>query len=74
MTYRQCSVPFPTLSSMQVKRPTTMKHLQEELGELQSSVIAQSASLVIIDSIAALARKEGYNERDKEQFFITQVP
>lgn len=50
-----------------------MKHLQEELSELQSSVIAQSVSLVIIDSIAALARKEGFNERDKEQFFITQV-
>ena len=28
---------------------------------------------MIIDSIAALARKEGFNERDKEEFFITQV-
>ena len=28
---------------------------------------------IVIDSIAALARKEGFNERDKELFFITQV-
>jgi hypothetical protein len=32
-----------------------------------------SLSQVVIDSIAALARKEGYNERDKETFFIHQV-
>jgi hypothetical protein len=28
---------------------------------------------VVVDSIAALARKEGFNERDKEEFFISQV-
>jgi hypothetical protein len=74
-----------------------MKELQEELVQLQSSVIAQNVSLVcafavsllgvksrpdsgilvclqvVIDSIAALARKEGFNERDKEEFFIAQV-
>jgi hypothetical protein len=30
-------------------------------------------SKVVVDSIAALARKEGFNERDKEEFFISQV-
>eukprot|EP01032_Pedospumella_encystans_P010568 gene10568-12343_t len=61
------------LSRLKVKRPMTMKHLQEELTELQSTVISQNISLIVIDSIAALARKEGFNERDKELFFITQA-
>lgn len=35
--------------------------------------LALMITQIIIDSIAALARKEALNERDKEAYFINQV-
>lgn len=36
-------------------------------------VISQSVSLVVIDSIAALARKEALNETERDTFILQQV-
>jgi len=61
------------LEAIDVKRPVTMNELKEELSKLQMAVLSRNVVLIVIDSIAALARKEGFNETDKERFFLTQA-
>eukprot|EP01034_Spumella_vulgaris_P029022 gene29022-35996_t len=61
------------LSCVKIIRPTTCKQLGEEIRQLQGVVIAQGVSLIIIDSVAALARKEALSEREKELYFINQA-
>jgi RecA/RadA recombinase len=56
-----------------VARPASSKELQAEIERMQSEVISQRVTLVVIDSISALARKEGFNEKDKEAFFLSQA-
>lgn len=61
------------LQRVNIRRPTSSKELREEIESLQTSAVACKAVLVVIDSIAALSRKENMNERDREEFFVTQA-
>ena len=40
---------------------------------LEAEVLSEGVSLVVLDSIASLARKENLNEDDKEEFIIRQT-
>lgn len=61
------------LGRVNVKRILSVKELYESIEDLQSEVISGQVGLVIIDSMAALARKEGLNSSDKNTFLIKQV-
>jgi RAD51-like protein 1 len=54
-------------------RPKTCKELLELIEGIQPLVIEEGIKLIVLDSIAALARKENLNETDKEQFIIRQA-
>lgn len=60
------------MSCIAVKRPESCKKLLECTETLQALVIQESTSLIIIDSIAALARKEGLGEAEKATFIFRQ--
>ena len=60
------------LSSISVHRPTTCSELLSMIENLQDTVIQQGSALIVIDSIAVLARKEGLNEQDKELYVVRQ--
>lgn len=61
------------LSSIKVIRPMSCRDLMNEIENLENLVISDDISLIIIDSIAALARKEGLNEQDKEEYIVRQA-
>ena len=56
-----------------VKRISTVKDLYSDIENLEAAVISHGVTLVVIDSIAALARREGLNEADKDTFILKQV-
>lgn len=59
--------------NIHLKRPLSCKELLEDIEQLQSSIISLGISLIVVDSVAALARKEGLNEMDKEIYIVRQV-
>lgn len=61
------------LARIILKRPLTCRALFEEIEGLESLVISKGVKLVIIDSIAALVRKEGLHEADKETYLVRQA-
>jgi RecA/RadA recombinase len=61
------------LARIILKRPLTCRALFEEIEGLESLVISRSIKLIIIDSIAALVRKEGLHDADKETFLVRQA-
>jgi RAD51-like protein 1 len=61
------------LSRVIIKRPLTCRALFQEIDELESLVISEGIKLIVIDSIASLARKEGLQETDKETFLVRQA-
>ena len=60
------------LTSILIGRPETVKELELELNNLQTTVIEENIGLIVIDSIASLIRKENLDNQDKEQFFAKQ--
>lgn len=60
------------LGRVKIIRPTSSKELQHEIEQLQAMAITSRAVLIIIDSVAALVRKEAMTERDREEFFMRQ--
>jgi RecA/RadA recombinase len=54
-------------------RPNGLAEFQSIINDLQTTVVQLNTKLVIIDSIAAVVRKEGMNEKDRESFLITLV-
>lgn len=61
------------MGRINVKRISSVRQLYDCIDALQMEVITTNVALVIIDSIASLARKEGLNEADKEKFILHQV-
>lgn len=61
------------LSSVKILRPSTVDEFKQAISSLQEVVIAEHVSLIIIDSIAALLRKESLDERQKEAFIMSQA-
>lgn len=61
------------LRRISVRRPLSCKELKAEVDGLQDFVVEHSISLVVVDSIAALARKEGLTELDKEVYVLAQA-
>ena len=55
-----------------MKRPKTCEELFNIVDNLETIILSENVSLVVLDSIAALARKENLNEDDKEEFIIRQ--
>jgi archaellum biogenesis ATPase FlaH len=43
------------------------------LEELQSTLVKWNTQVVIVDSIAAIVRKENFDEKDREEYFIRLV-
>jgi len=59
------------LERIHIYRPTTCKDLLDLIEvTIQSVIIENCVRLVVIDSIAALAKKENLNEADKEQYLV----
>lgn len=74
---RSLPVPLSTteaegvLKKVDIFRPTTCKELLELVETtLQNVIIENGVQLVVIDSIAALAKKENLNEADKEHYIV----
>ena len=61
------------LDHVKIMRPSTCKELYEMISTLQPIVISDHVSLIVVDSMAALARRESLNEHDKEQFVVNQA-
>ena len=61
------------LDHIKIMRPSTCKELYEMISTLQPIVISDHVSLIVVDSMAALARRESLNEHDKEQFVVNQA-
>lgn len=61
------------LDYVTVKRPLTCKQLLEEIEGVQNDVIINGIQLIVIDSIAALARKENLSELEKEVYIVKQA-
>ena len=61
------------LDHVKIMRPSTCKELYEMISTLQPTVISEHVSLIVVDSMAALARRESLNEHDKEQFVVNQA-
>lgn len=61
------------LSRILIKRPLTCKALFEDIESLEALVISEGIKVIVIDSIAVLARKEGLVETEKETFLVRQA-
>jgi RAD51-like protein 1 len=61
------------LDCVKIMRPKTCKELLELIEGIQPLIIEDGIKLIVLDSIAALARKENLNETDKELFIIKQA-
>ncbi len=60
------------LSSVDVRKPRSSQELLEQIENLQGAVIANGVTLIILDSIAALARREALQEAEREKFIVSQ--
>lgn len=60
------------LDAIQVYRPTSCAELLQLIETLQSSIIENKCRLIVIDSVAALVRRERLNEDDKETYLVRQ--
>lgn len=58
------------LERVQVHRPTTTIDLTRLLEELESTIITHNVGLVVIDSVAALARHENLVDADRERLVV----
>lgn len=56
-----------------MRRPTSCRELQQEIEQLQSVVIRDNVQVIVIDSIAALGRKESLTEQEKELYLVRQA-
>ena len=61
------------LSRVDIRRPVSCKGLLAEVEGLEATVIAQGVKFICIDSIAALARKEGLVDSEKEMYIVRQA-
>lgn len=60
------------LTHIQILRPNSATEFEAVVAELQTTIVRAKASLVIVDSIASIVRKENWDEREKEAFLIAQ--
>lgn len=60
------------MSCIAIKRPESCEQLLGDTEQLQALVIQEGTRLIVIDSIAALARKEGLGESEKATFIFRQ--
>lgn len=60
------------LTHIQILRPNSAVEFEAVVAELQTTIVRAKASLVIVDSIASIVRKENWDEREKEAFLIAQ--
>ena len=61
------------LDKMLVIRPLSSKQLAEEIDRLSTVVLERNVGLVVIDSIAALLRKERLSEDETAAYVLRQV-
>ncbi|RYH22289.1 hypothetical protein EON65_19520 [archaeon] len=61
------------LQHIQVHRPKTTSEFSNVVDQLQVQAIEHKVSLVVIDSIAALVKQEGMDEKQREKFVMAQV-
>lgn len=61
------------LEAVKIHRPSTVEEFKSTIASLQEQVIACNVTLIVIDSIAALLRKEGLDEKQKESFVLSQA-
>eukprot|EP00981_Chlorochromonas_danica_P005356 scaffold1084_cov250-Ochromonas_danica.AAC.7 len=58
------------LEAVKVKRPGNCHDFERTMEELQQLAITENVQLIVIDSIAALIRKESLDERQRESFIM----
>ena len=56
-----------------IKRPTSSKELLNEILALEETVISCNVKLIVIDSMAALVRKEGTSQAEKDAVLFQQA-
>lgn len=61
------------LRSVSVMQPTSSRELLQRIQDMQSDVISNGVRLVILDSVAALARREQLTEVDKDKYIVGQA-
>jgi len=61
------------LASIALRQPKSSRELREQIDDLEDFVIANNTALIVLDSVAALARKEGLHDDEKEQFLVGQA-
>ena len=61
------------LSHISIRIPLSCKMLKKEIEELQRSVIENKIKLICIDSVAALTRKEGLQDKEKDAYLVDQA-
>ena len=55
---------------LQIKRPTSTKELEDVVQDLENVIISEQVTLIIIDSIAALVKKDSLDEKERESFLL----
>ena len=61
------------LRSVSVMQPTSSRELLQRIQDMQSDVISNGVRLVILDSVAALARREQLTEVEKNKYIVGQA-
>jgi RecA/RadA recombinase len=61
------------LKNIHIWRPMSLIDFEKDIAKIEYMVAEHKIELVVIDSMAAIVRKEGLDERAKETFFISMV-